>query len=91
MKQGRACDAIRARGFTCTVEQAPEGTTTEPKGTVVNQFPSPGTEADSGEPVTIQVSTYVEPTPTPTPTVTPTPPVVPDPGTTTNGGLFGIG
>lgn len=92
MQQGRACDAIRERGFTCTVEPAPEGTTTKPKGTVVNQFPRPGTEADSGEPVTIQVSTYVAPSPTPTPTTSATtdPSVTPDPNTT-NGGILPFG
>ncbi len=90
MQQKQACDLIRERGFTCKVEHAPDGTTTKPKGTVVNQFPSPGADADAGQPVTVYVSTYVEPTPTatPSPTTTTTPPVTPDPGTTTNGGLF---
>jgi beta-lactam-binding protein with PASTA domain len=82
MEQGRACDLIRKRGFTCKVEDF--SSTTAPQGTVVDQLPG-SQEADAGTTVTIYVSTYVPPVATPTPT--PTPPVTPAPGTTTNGGI----
>jgi serine/threonine-protein kinase len=51
-----------------------DATSTEPKGTVVDQIPVGGT-ADQGSTVTIFVSAYEEPVPTETPTETPTTPV----------------
>jgi serine/threonine-protein kinase len=80
MLQGRACDLIRKRGFTCKVEDF--SSTTEPAGTVVDQLPG-SQEADAGTTVTIYVSTYVAPV-TPPPTTAP-PTVTPTPGTTAGG------
>ncbi len=64
--QERAESILRDAGFEVFVTE--DGSSTEPKGTVVGQNPSPGSEADSGSTVTIVVSTFEEPTPTPTPT-----------------------
>ncbi|GAB3198319.1 Stk1 family PASTA domain-containing Ser/Thr kinase [Nocardioides hungaricus] len=72
LMQAEAKTEIRKAGFKVQVEEDP--TSTEPAGTVVNQFPPPGQPAPEGTTVTIQVSTYVEPseTPTDTPTESPT-------------------
>ncbi|MDR7253020.1 serine/threonine-protein kinase [Nocardioides sp. BE266] len=70
MKQGEAERTIREAGFTPDVRV--DATSTEPKGTVVDQIPVGGT-ADQNSTVTIFVSAYEEPTETPTlPTETPT-------------------
>jgi serine/threonine-protein kinase len=70
MKQAQAERAIREAGFVPDVRTDP--TSTEPKGTVVDQIPSGGT-ADQNSTVTIFVSAFEEPTETPTvPTETPT-------------------
>jgi serine/threonine-protein kinase len=79
MKQAAAERAIREAGFVPDVRD--DATSTEPKGTVVDQVPLGGT-ADQGSTVLLFVSTYVEPEtptetptlPTETPTETPTPP-----------------
>ncbi len=55
---------IRAAGFSPVVR--PDDASTEPSGTVTDQFPGSKT-ADQGSEVIIFVSTFVEPTPTPTP------------------------
>ncbi len=70
-------------GFVVEVEYV-DDETTEPRGTVVDQFPGPDQTADKGSTVKIRVTRYVpppteEPTPTtPTETVSPTavPPTV---------------
>ena len=78
LKQAPAEKKILAAGFTPDVRI--DASSTEPKGTVVDQIPAGGT-ADQGSTVTIFVSSYEEPppptetpteTPTPTPTETPT-------------------
>ena len=46
--------------------------TEEPKGTVIEQNPDGGTEQPEGDSVTIVVSSFEEPTETPSPTITPT-------------------
>jgi serine/threonine-protein kinase len=79
MKQRQAERAIREAGFVPDVRV--DATSTEPKGTVVDQIPVGGT-ADQNSTVTIFVSAYEEPAtptetptlPTETPTETPTPP-----------------
>ena len=58
MKQGEAERAIREAGFVPDVRV--DATSTEPKGTVVDQIPVGGT-ADQGSTVTIFVSAYEEP------------------------------
>jgi serine/threonine-protein kinase len=77
---------LREAGF--EVDVVPTTDTTEPKGTVVDQSPDPGDEAQSGATVTIVVSQFEEPTETPSeepsPTETPglpteTPAVATDP------------
>jgi len=81
LKQRQAEQAIRDAGFTPDVRT--DATSTEPKGTVVDQIPAGGT-ADQGSTVTIFVSAFEEPVETPTetptepvPTETPTPTVPP--------------
>jgi serine/threonine-protein kinase len=84
-KQGDATQILQQAGF--QVEVRTDAAATEPKGTVVDQFPSAGGEADLGATVIIFVSAFVQPppspspteTPTPTPTETPTTPVPPTP------------
>ena len=90
LKQGEATRVLRQAGF--GVETRTDAASTEPKGTVVDQFPSAGGEADRGDTVIIFVSAFVEPppetpteTPTPSPTETPLPtetPVPTEPPTT---------
>ncbi|WP_127479371.1 Stk1 family PASTA domain-containing Ser/Thr kinase [Nocardioides pantholopis] len=75
-KRGQAEQKIKDRGFAPKVFETDD--TTQPAGTVIEQDPAAGTEADDGSTVYITVSTFVKPTPTPTPT-----PTVPtDPPTT---------
>jgi eukaryotic-like serine/threonine-protein kinase len=79
LKQRAAERAIREAGFVPDVRIDP--TSTEEKGTVVDQIIPPGGTADQGATITIFVSAYEEPvvpevpteTPTPTPTETPPP------------------
>ena len=72
LTQGEATRTLRQAGFEVSVRT--DAASTEPKGTVVDQFPSAGGEADRGATVIIFVSAFVEPPPTPeTPTETPTP------------------
>jgi beta-lactam-binding protein with PASTA domain/predicted Ser/Thr protein kinase len=67
---------VRAAGFKPVVR--PDASSTEPAGTVVDQFPADGQTADQGAEVILFVSTYVEPTPTlPTAPPTTVPPTVP--------------
>jgi serine/threonine-protein kinase len=69
---------IERAGF--KVSSVQTTSTTEPKGTVVQQSPDKGTTLDKGSPVTIVVSAFEKPSPTPTPTPTPsTQPSVPVP------------
>ena len=74
LRQAAAERTIREAGFVPDVRL--DATSTEPKGTVVDQIPLGGT-ANQNSTVTIFVSDYEEPTetPTPTPTETPTIPV----------------
>jgi beta-lactam-binding protein with PASTA domain len=55
------------------VEVVEEANTTEPAGTVVRQSPEAGEEADQGDTVIIWVSTYEEPTETPSDSESPSP------------------
>ncbi|TIC82776.1 Stk1 family PASTA domain-containing Ser/Thr kinase [Nocardioides sp. GY 10127] len=57
---------IAQRGFTAVVREDP--TSTEPAGTVVDQFPTAGTKQPQGSDVLIVISTYTEPTETPSAT-----------------------
>jgi eukaryotic-like serine/threonine-protein kinase len=66
LNQQQAEKALTEAGFSPDV--VPWAETTEKKGTVVRQSPEPGKEAPQGTTITIFVSTYVEPTETPTPT-----------------------
>ena len=71
MMQPQAKNAIRNAGFQVDVIENPN--TTEPAGTVLSQSPQAGTPADQGTTVTLVVSSFVEPTETPTePTESPT-------------------
>lgn len=71
MMQPQAKNAIRNAGFQVDVIENPN--TTEPAGTVLSQSPQGGTPADQGTTVTLVVSSFVEPTETPTePTESPT-------------------
>jgi serine/threonine-protein kinase len=79
--QQQAEQALRDAGF--DPEVRPEPDTTQPKGTVVDQFPEPPETRKQGEKVLIFVSTYEPPPPTTTPAapcITPTPGVPPLPG-----------
>jgi beta-lactam-binding protein with PASTA domain len=70
MQQADAERAIRDAGFVPDVVPSPN--TTEPKGTVIQQSPTAGQNPPEGSTVTIVVSTYEEPTETPSPSETPT-------------------
>jgi serine/threonine-protein kinase len=73
LRQGEATRTLRQAGF--EVEVRTDAASTEPKGTVVDQFPSPGGEADQGDTVIIFVSAFEEPPPPEeTPTEEPTTP-----------------
>jgi serine/threonine-protein kinase len=80
LQQAEAEDKIRAAKFDPQVRE--DNTSTEPAGTVTDQFPVDGTLAE-GSTVIIFVSVYVEPPPSPTdtptgsPTETPTDPIPP--------------
>ena len=78
---GGGADAPR-QGFDPVVVESDD--TTEPKGTVIRQIPDPGEEQPEGSKVTIVVSTYEEPTETPSPTDTAT--LSPDPTISPSGG-----
>ncbi|WP_134740582.1 Stk1 family PASTA domain-containing Ser/Thr kinase [Nocardioides sp. 503] len=75
-RQEVAEQKVRAAGFTPVVR--PDASSTEPAGTVVDQFPLGEQTADAGAEVILFVSTYVEPTPT-APTTEPPPPTTPTP------------
>jgi eukaryotic-like serine/threonine-protein kinase len=75
--QNQATSILQDAGF--KVSSLPDNASTEPKGTVTQQSPRPGTPQNSGSTITILVSTYEPPppvteTPTPTPTDGVTPP-----------------
>ncbi|WP_193610072.1 Stk1 family PASTA domain-containing Ser/Thr kinase [Nocardioides lijunqiniae] len=83
-QQDVAEQKVRAAGFTPVVR--PDASSTEPAGTIVDQFPLGEQTADAGAEVILFVSTYVEPTPTaPTTELPPTPPTptAPTPSTPT--------
>ena len=67
--QKEAEKLIREAGFEVFVTRTTD--TTEPKGTVTEQNPDGGADADQGDTVTIVVSDYEEPSETPSPTPTP--------------------
>jgi len=69
-QQEEAEQILRDAGF--DVEVVEEADTTEPAGTVVRQSPEAGEEADQGDTVIIWVSTYEEPTESPSDTESPT-------------------
>jgi serine/threonine-protein kinase len=71
LQRDQAEEAIRDAGFVPELRDDPAST--EPKGTVTDQFPRDGVAAE-GSTVIIFVSTFVEPIPTPTPEPTPTAP-----------------
>ncbi len=66
LQQEEAEARLTAAGFQPVVRE--EAATTEPRGTVVDQFPEPGDSEEQGEEVVIFVSTYEEPTVDPSPT-----------------------
>jgi serine/threonine-protein kinase len=74
-KQARSI--LEDAGF--KVSSLPDNASTDPKGTVTQQSPQPGTPQNAGSTITILVSTYEPPpppvteTPLPTPTESPTP------------------
>jgi serine/threonine-protein kinase len=73
MTEDEAKQALQKEGFKAFVTTSND--TTEPKGTVIEQNPDGGSEQPQGTSVTIVVSSYEEPTETPStglPTETPT-------------------
>ena len=68
MTEGEATRALEQAGFKAFVTTSPD--TEEPKGTVIEQNPPGGTERPEGDSVTIVVSSFEEPTETPSPTET---------------------
>ena len=70
MTEQEATQALKQAGFKAFVTTSSD--TEEPKGTVIEQNPPGGTERPEGDSVTIVVSTFEEPTETPSPTITPT-------------------
>jgi serine/threonine-protein kinase len=74
LTQSEAEERIRDAGF--VPESRDDTTSTEPAGTVTDQFPRDGV-ADQNSTVIIFVSVFVEPTPTPTPTPTESPTELP--------------
>ena len=64
--EGQAKNRIRAAGFEPRV--IPDSSSTEPKGTVTDQSPAAGETPAQGSTVTILVSTFVEPSGSPSPT-----------------------
>ena len=94
MKQADAEKAIRDAGFQPDVVES--SSTTEPKGTVIQQSPKPGQTAAQGSTVTILVSSFEAPSESPSPTTSspsPTPPLpsgsptLPPSGRTQSSGL----
>jgi serine/threonine-protein kinase len=75
MTQEAAEQALKQAGFKAFVTTSAD--TEEPKGTVIEQNPSGGQEEPEGTSVTIVVSSFVEPTETPTVTPTGTPTITP--------------
>jgi beta-lactam-binding protein with PASTA domain len=71
MQQTDAENAIKAAGFVPRVFTTDD--TTEPKGTVIDQSPSKNEPLSAGSTVTIQVSSFVEPSESESPTESPTP------------------
>jgi serine/threonine-protein kinase len=74
----QATSILEAAGF--KVDSLPDNASTEPKGTVTQQSPRPGTPQNSGSTITILVSSYEPPPPiteTPTPSQTPTDGITP--------------
>jgi serine/threonine-protein kinase len=72
MTEEEAKKALAEQGFKAFVTRSPD--TTEPEGTVIEQNPDGGQEEPKGTSVTIVVSSFVEPTETPStelPTETP--------------------
>jgi serine/threonine-protein kinase len=73
-----ATKALTDAGYKVRTRQEPSATV--PEGSVVRQFPEPGTERSTGATVTLVVSTGAgTPTPTPSPTETATPTPTPTP------------
>ena len=82
LQQAEAETAIRNAGFVPRVFTTDD--TTEPAGTVIDQSPSKGETLSEGSTVTLQVSSFVEPSaptsPTDTPTTDPSEtPIIPPP------------
>jgi eukaryotic-like serine/threonine-protein kinase len=69
LPQGQAKNRIRAAGFEPRV--IPDPNSTDPAGTVTDQSPGPQETANQGTTVTILVSSFQEPSESPTPTETP--------------------
>ena len=65
MTEDEAEQALKQAGFKAFVTTSDD--TEEPKGTVINQNPEGGSEQPEGTSVTIVVSSFEEPTETPTP------------------------
>jgi serine/threonine-protein kinase len=78
LTQGKAEEAIRDAGFEPQVRD--DLTSTEPAGTVTDQFPTAGEVQEEDSTVIIFVSVYVEPPPSPTETPTETPSETPTDG-----------
>ena len=75
MTENEAVQALKQAGFKAFVTTSND--TEEPKGTVINQNPEGGSEQSEGTSVTIVVSSFEEPSETPTPTPSDTPTVLP--------------
>ncbi len=75
MTENEAEQALKQAGFKAFVTTSND--TEEPKGTVINQNPEGGSEQPEGTSVTIVVSSFEEPSETPTPTPSDTPTVLP--------------
>jgi serine/threonine-protein kinase len=71
LQQREAEEAVRAAGFEPKVLE--NAATTEPKGTVIDQSPSAGDPAAEGATVTIVVSSFEEPSESPSPSPTQSP------------------
>ena len=69
MQQAEAETTLREAGF--EPASSSPATPPKPKGTVIEQSPPAGETPPEGSTVTIVVSTFVEPTESPTPTETP--------------------
>ncbi|ROR92954.1 Stk1 family PASTA domain-containing Ser/Thr kinase [Nocardioides aurantiacus] len=69
LAEAEARRRIEAAGFEVSVVN--DSTTEAERGTVLQQAPPAGQDASAGSTVTIVVSTFQRPTPTPTPTPTP--------------------